>query len=96
VTDIKIDGSSNINENGFNEVLIYSFSNSVYIKNVGMLRATSLPMVEIMDMTGCIIHKSTITNPETVISLAAANGIYMVRLISQDGKMTAKKVLITN
>jgi len=79
----------------FDNVIVYSHLNSVYIKTVETHCNASLQSVEILDMTGRLVHQSAITNMETVITLQVANGIYTVRLISQDDKMATRKVSIT-
>jgi hypothetical protein len=45
-------------------------------------------------MLGRVIYQSAITGNETVIALQVANGIYNVRLISQENKMSTTKVFI--
>ena len=80
-----------IENESFENINIYSFSNQVYILN-----ETNMPLksVEILDMLGRLVYQNAITNTETVISLQVANGIYAVRLISQDETIIMKKVAI--
>jgi hypothetical protein len=80
-----------IRETIFKNVHVYSYSNSVYIKNESSI---ALKSVEIMDMMGRVVYQSSITKNEMVISLLVANGIYNVRLISQDDDFAATKVSI--
>jgi hypothetical protein len=81
-----------IEDNELANVLVYSNRNVVYIKTVQ--HVVSPLTVEIMDMLGRIIHKSSITDVETAITLQVANGIYNVRIITQDGKTFSRKVVI--
>jgi len=83
-----------IEENEFENVKIYSYQNSVYIKIVETHCNASLRSVEILDMTGRLIYQSAITNIETVIPLHVATGIYNVRLISQNNAVMNAKVSI--
>jgi len=80
-----------IGENEFSNILVYSYSNSIYIKNESHI---ALKSVEIMDMIGRQIYQSSITENETAITLNIANGIYSVRLISQDENVATVKVSI--
>jgi hypothetical protein len=83
-----------VNENAFAHVKIYSNLNCVYIQFVETWHATSLHTIEIIDMLGRPIYQNTITEANTAIPLLFPNGIYCVRLISQEQKIIAKKVLI--
>jgi len=84
-------GVNGIGENEFRNVHVYSHSNSIYIKNETNV---ALKSVEIIDMFGRSIYQDTVTDIETVITLQVANGIYTVRLISEDENVSATKVLI--
>ena len=82
---IERDGISN---NAFDKIELYSHQNSIFIKNV------ENPLsVEVLDMIGRLVYHNRINNAET-ITLQAQNGIYLVRLISQEGKTMSKKVSI--
>ncbi|MCL2168105.1 MAG: DUF4465 domain-containing protein [Lentimicrobiaceae bacterium] len=79
----------------FDKVQIYSFQNSVFIKNVRISNLTSLPVIEILDLLGRMIYKDEIKDTETVITFQFTPGIYHVRLILHDHKTTIfKKILI--
>jgi hypothetical protein len=82
-----------IDENIENDVMIYSHLNSIFIKNESQI---ALKSVEIFDMIGRSIYQNTITDSETVITLNVANGIYVVKTISESGHTFINKVLITN
>jgi hypothetical protein len=79
-----------IDENEFNHIQVYSFFNSLYIKNESNM---ALKSVEITDMIGRTVYQSVITDKETVITLSVANGIYNVRLTSQDDNFALTKIL---
>ncbi|MCL2289269.1 MAG: T9SS type A sorting domain-containing protein, partial [Bacteroidetes bacterium] len=87
--------SVGIRNDEFANVKVYSYQNTVYI-NVGVENFQPLRTVEIMDMMGRLIHKTIITDIETAITLQVASGIYNVRLISQKGNFTIRKVSINN
>jgi hypothetical protein len=80
-----------IGDNEFNNIHVYSYSNSVYIKNESEI---TLKVVEITDMLGRQVYQSVIASNETVITLDVANGIYGVRLILQDDSLVIRKVSI--
>jgi hypothetical protein len=82
-----------IKENPLYNVLVYSYLNNVYIKNEAN---ATLKAVEILDIMGRVVYRSTISNTETVITLQAATGIYIVRLISQDNIISTTKLSIQN
>jgi hypothetical protein len=99
VDNVKIfnlNDSVSVRENEFENVLVYSYLNVVYIKFVETQYATALQNVEIYDIMGRIIYQTAILHSETVIPLSVAGGVYMVRLISQNGNRMMKKVIITN
>jgi len=50
--------------------------------------------VKIFDKMGRLVYLHTLTNPETAITLQVAEGIYNVKVVSQEGKMAMKRVLI--
>jgi len=82
-----------INENEFTGMNVYSHQNNIFIKNVDAEKYK--PTVEIHDMIGRLVYKNTITDIETTIALLVADGIYCVKIISQDTKIAMKKVLIS-
>ena len=86
----------NIDENEFRNVKIFSHSNHVYIQNVGALRATPLPTVEILDMMGRLVYQGVVAGAETTISLQVSTGIYTVRLISQENIAVRKVAIFKN
>jgi hypothetical protein len=83
-----------IDEKECKGVNVYSNKNIVHIKNVDTLRA-SAQQIEIHDITGKLVYQTTLTDSETIITLNVAEGIYHVKLVSQDGKMVVKKISIT-
>jgi len=89
-TDITTDPIG-IGENVLNNVHVYSFLNSVYIKNDAHV---DIQFVEIFDMTGRMVYQSTVNSPETVITLNLTTGIYHVILLGEDVARNIK-VLIT-
>jgi hypothetical protein len=79
------------------KIEIYSFQNSVYIKNLETWRVASPNRVEIFDFTGRLVYKGTINNAETVVTLHVPNGIYSVILSNvENGFRVSKKVMINN
>ena len=81
-----------VKESDFENITVYSYSNSVYIKNESK---TALKSVEITDMIGRQVYQNAISENETVITLNVANGFYNVRLISQDDNMVVVKITIS-
>jgi hypothetical protein len=82
-------GELSVCDNEFSNINVYSHQNSIFIKNVEKVLSA-----EIMDMNGRLIYQTNITDAETMITLNIPNGIYHIRLISQDGKSVSKKVFI--
>ncbi|MCL2168049.1 MAG: C10 family peptidase [Lentimicrobiaceae bacterium] len=81
----------NITVNELDNIKVYSFQNSVYIENE---MDVALKMVEILDMYGRLIYQGFISGEKTVIPLQVAEGIYNVKVISQEEKISITKVLI--
>jgi hypothetical protein len=99
VTIEGIEPNIGIGENYFDNIQMYSYSNSIFIKNIETLHTTFLPMVEIIDMMGRVIYTDAIKDAKTVITLHVADGIYNVRLLLGEKDRTktiSTKVLITN
>jgi hypothetical protein len=82
-----------IKENPLSDILVYSHQNTVYIKDKSN---TGIKAVEIFDIMGRNIYKSAVNNTDISISLFVTNGIYLVKLISQDNIISTTKVLINN
>ena len=80
-----------IDENEFTSVKVYSYQNTVYIKNEDNV---ALKSVEIYDMMGRKIYQNVITDTNMAITLQVADAIYYVRLISQENRMMTSKVSI--
>jgi hypothetical protein len=80
-----------IDDNELVNIKIYSHLNSVYIKNESN---TTLKSVEITDMYGRTVYRDIVNNVETVITLQIANGIYMVKLITEEENTVAAKISI--
>lgn len=70
-------------------VKVYSHLNNIYIQN-----ETNLPLekAEISDVTGNVVCQAMITGPETIIPFQKANGVYNVKLISQNRVISNTKV----
>jgi len=85
------------NESAWSKFHVYSHRNTVYINsNVGTWHTTSIPMVEIWDMTGRLVHRTTIHEGNTAITLSVADGIYNVVVRGRDlARHVSTKVLIT-
>jgi hypothetical protein len=71
-------------------VKIYSHQNTVYIVNEEEI---PLKSVQVFDIMGRMIYQNSVTG-STNFTLSAATGIYMVRLISEEGKVFAEKVYL--
>jgi len=71
-------------------LIVYSYSNSIIIQNDANYPIQS---VEIFDMMGRLIYQSPITETNTEIMLQVPDGIYGVKLVSHD-KITTRKVLL--
>ena len=78
-------------QNDNTDVTVYSQANNIYIKNWSK---ESLQEVQVSDMMGRVIYKGTITSAETMIPIQGANGIYNVKLTSQNQVSFFKKVSI--
>ena len=89
-------GTTNISENIFSNILIYSYLNCIIIKKTGFQNALYSQYIEIHDMMGRVIYQTLFTDEEVVIPLQATNGIYTVKVTSQDRKILTKKILIFN
>jgi uncharacterized repeat protein (TIGR02543 family) len=81
-------GSVGIGNREIQNVHVYAYMNTVYIIN-----ETNIPLksVEIMDITGRIVYRST--SVQSPVSLNVAEGQYMVRLMSHDGVLNTKVVI---
>jgi hypothetical protein len=77
-----------VNDSELSKIHVYSHLNSIYIKNETNVEIKS---VEVFDMMGRMIYQN---NATTTITLNVANGVYHVRLISQDGKSVNRKISI--
>ena len=89
---ITISGLSiSIKETEWKDVNVFSHSNSIYINNNGNV---ALKSAEIIDIMGRTVHNEIIKSSNTTISLQVAEGIYFIRLISQDENILVKKVVI--
>jgi M6 family metalloprotease-like protein len=73
----------------FQNVKIYSHLNSVYLQS-----DEPGGIVSIFNTMGKLVYQCTITDVNTVIPLNVSDGIYCVRLVTQNNKITAKKVLL--
>jgi hypothetical protein len=80
-----------IGEHALSNIRIYSYSNTIYIKNE---ENVALKSVEIFDMMGRLVYKGDIHARETTISHSFADGIYAVRLILKNNRTLAIKVLL--
>jgi len=86
-------GTVSIDKSDFGNINIYTHKNSIHIKNDS---EKPLKSVEIYDMTGRLVFQDGIKEIETVITLNVATGIYVVKVIWEDGKMEAIKLRIEN
>lgn len=85
-----------VNEDEPNKIHIYSYQNTVYIKNVGAEHAMSQQTVEILDMTGRLVYRGVINDKEAAITLQVSEGIYNVVLHDREvARPISTKILIT-
>ena len=77
-----------IEDHTIQNVTVYAYKNTVYIKNKSEIQLKS---VEIMDMTGRVVYGSTQVN--SPITLDLATGSYIVRLMSDNAVLNKKIVL---
>jgi hypothetical protein len=81
-----------IGENDLSKINVYSFQNSVYIKNETTIEIES---VEIWDLNGRLVYQDVINQAETRITLQVTTGIYNVVLQGRDvARKISTKVLI--
>jgi hypothetical protein len=78
-----------INDNVLSKVDVFSYQNSIVIKNVETILS-----VEILNMNGQLVYQTRVNNSETVITMNIPNGIYFVKLISQNREYVSIKILI--
>lgn len=89
--NIKISEIIGISENELNKVNIYSYLNTIYIKNEATV---ALKSVEIFDMAGRLIYRNTINEREISITLSVAHGLYAVKLILETNAEISTKILL--
>jgi hypothetical protein len=80
-----------VNDNISNNVIVFSYSNSVFIQNE---TGEPLKSVEIFNMLGRLIYQNEISKSNVVIPLHVSDGIYYIKIISQNQQITTKKVLL--
>ena len=80
-----------VSDNKFANVQVYSYHNTVYIKNTDNV---ALKSVEIFDMLGRAIYRAPLVEQETVIALQTMTGIYHVLLTAQDNSATTTKIVL--
>ena len=90
--EVKEEEVIGVNENDFNKVQVYSYLNSIFIKNE---TTVALKSVEVFDMIGRLAYKSVMNARELVIKLNGATGIYYVRLVSQQNNTSTTKHVLT-
>jgi len=77
-----------VQDNVFQNVQVYTVNNTLYVKKVQEIPLTS---IEIMDMTGRKVYHSN--EVASVMNLAYAKGIYVVRLTSGNSVLNTKIVV---
>jgi hypothetical protein len=82
---------TSVEENGLQEINIFSFENRVTLLNKNLI---PLQQVDIMDMLGSVVYSGTPADERTDITLNVATGIYVVRLLSKDQQLIMRKVSI--
>jgi len=89
--EIKVTEIIGIDENELSYVQVYSYGNSIYIKNE---TSVSIKSVEVFDITGRLIYQAAINDYETGITLHAPSGIYYVKLISRKNTAVITKAVL--
>lgn len=89
-----------IEENVLPDITVYGNANNVHIKNENSIL---LKAIQIMDITGRVVYYSDtvdsgFTHAQTaaIIPVENANGIYIVRLILENQKVSVTKVFLSN
>ena len=82
--------TTGIAANTLDNVKVYSHLNHVYIVNENNIRFKS---VQLIDLLGRIIYNGNANN-STMFSVDAVSGLYIVRLISEEGKVSTTKVYL--
>jgi hypothetical protein len=83
--------TASIDENVNLDVLVYSNTNVVYIVNDMNVR---IDQVDIYDIFGKVIYTGTVSSSQEAITLQVADGIYVVRLMTENGVSTSKVNII--
>jgi hypothetical protein len=83
--DVKIDDNAQLKD-----VIVYSSQNKIYIVNENNIRLSS---VQVFDMMGRVVRQ-TKTNSSTVLEMNVTTGYYIVRLVSEDGKVSNTKIYL--
>ena len=81
-----------VNEPLFSGVNVYTQQNRVYIVNESNIQLKS---IRVIDLLGRTIYEESV-NSSMVFTVEAATGTYMVKLMSEEGKMATTKVYLTN
>ena len=84
--------STGINELSAPEINIYSNKNQIFISNTNGINIKS---IQVTDMAGRTVYQSNNYVSDS-FSLDVATGIYIVKLISADGKIFVKKIHLKN
>jgi hypothetical protein len=87
--NIAVTEGNSIVENGGEKVRVYSYRNSIFIKNEANVAFKS---VEIFDMAGRLVYRGVVNGYETVITFRGTSGIYNVRLVSQKNTTFSTKL----
>jgi hypothetical protein len=83
-----------VGEMVFDDIRIYSYRNTIYINHVWVENFRPIPMVEIWDMTGRLVHREKMYDNNTTLKLSEADGIYLIRVIFPNHDTISKKILI--
>jgi uncharacterized protein (TIGR02145 family) len=83
--------SDDITCNTLAGITVYGNGNTVYIENKS---SVSLNCVQIADMFGRVVYRKDAMNGVSSIPVDGANGIYIVKLVSDDNRMLSTKVYL--
>ena len=87
-----VDTNINVVDYDLDHVNVYSYSSDIYVVNNGN---AVINMVQVFDLNGRIIYNGKAQENPTVINVNAANGMYVVRVITADA-VRNYKVNISN
>jgi len=90
--DFAVGMPDNIEYAALSDIRVYSHLNNIYIVNEHNVR---LELIQVINMLGSLVYE-TRNDASTMFSVDIASGHYVVRLISEEGKVYTTKLYLTN